>query len=151
MNQLTQFSLKPVPKSEREAIVQQVRDSILSGDTNPLDAEIALKGLEEMADAIRKAIRPYVATEASKYGENTFEHNGTTIELSSRRTYNFSKCNDEYWTAQWKAETTAKEARAEREKFLKAIPPEGVVNTNTGEIIAPPTYTTADIITIKIK
>lgn len=145
------FSLKPVPQAEREAIVQQVRDSILSGDTNPLDAEIALKGLEEMADAIRKAIRYYVMKEATKYGEKTFNHHGTTIQISERKTYDFSKCGDEFWQGLKDAENTAKEGRAEREKFLKSIPPEGVVLPNTGEILQAPSYTTTEILTIKIR
>jgi hypothetical protein len=149
MNELS-LSLRPVAKADREALVQQVRDSILSGESNPLDAEIALKGLEDMIDLIRKSIRTYVIDEAVKFGK-TFDHAGATVTIIERKTYDFSQCGDEYYNGVKAAENAAKEAAKEREKFLRTIPYEGVVLPGTGEVVNAPTFTTADIIQIKIK
>lgn len=151
MSELITIGLKPVPKEERQAIVEQVRDAILSGEQDPLKAEIALKGMEDIIDMIRKEIRYYVLKEAAKQGEKTFEYSGATIQVSERKTYDFSKCGDDYWQGLKDAETTAKEARSEREKFLKSIPMEGVVLPNTGEVLQAPSFTTTEILTIKIR
>ena len=147
---IEKISLKPISKAQKMVIVEQVREAILSGNQDPLMAEVALKGLEEMIDETRKMIRFYVMQELDKYPEKTIVKYGAEITREDRRTFDYSACGDSAYDNLKEAADVAKSQMKDREKFLKAIPIEGVITTD-GEIIRPPVYTTATVLKISIK
>lgn len=149
---IAQFTYLPATKAERETFVALCVDEVLSGHRNPLELEVMLKNLEETINAIRKhpEVKEYVREEAEKYSEKTFKAFGVTITKTSRTTYDFSGCNDSTWQELKDQEAELKKKVKEREEFLKSVKPGmNIADSETGEMLLPPSTSTTDSLTIK--
>ena len=93
---ISNLSILPQNKQERETFVQKVKTEILNGDYNPLDVDIYFKNLEETIKAIRKDedIKNLILEECEKYNNKSFEYKGNLITVTSRTTYDYSTCGD---------------------------------------------------------
>lgn len=91
MNTLANLSTLPFSKVEQSNFVSQVVEEILSGNINPLEADLKLKAMEESITKIRKdeKVKQYVIEEAEKFGK-TFEHSGVTITVTQKTTKDFA-------------------------------------------------------------
>lgn len=126
----------PTTKLEIEPFVNKAIGEILSGNVDPLKAEIELKILEEAISKIRKdvRVRNYVMAEAEKYNKQEFM--GCKIQLSIRNTPDYS--GDTEWQI-LKAKLKSREALL---KECNGVDPE------TGEEVV--IYKSSEILTIKL-
>lgn len=133
MNTLQKLPLK---KADIEPFVNRAIEEIVSGNIDPLRAEIQLKILEESINKIRKDIRVknFVRDEALKYDKQTFL--GCKISISYRQTADYSGDNE--WL-------TLKGKLKAREALLKEC---GGVDPETGEEVV--LYKSQEVLTIKI-
>ncbi|MDD2285832.1 MAG: hypothetical protein PHU98_06270 [Mariniphaga sp.] len=149
---ISTLSQLPLTKEQQKSFSQKLTEEIISGEVDPIKAEILLKSLEETIKSVRGniEIKRIVVDEVERNG-NKVEMYGAEVSVSSRKTYMFESSEDSEWEqldSQIKSLTERKKAR---ETFLKAIPGTGTVDPNTGEIINAPTYTAAPVITVKFK
>lgn len=126
----------PTTKADIEPFVNNAIGEILSGNIDPLKAEIHLKILEEAISKIRKdvRVRNYVMEEAAKYTGQTYL--GCQIKLSVRNTPDYS--GDTQWMV-LKANLKAREA------LLKEC---GGVDPESGECTV--VYKSSEILSIKL-
>jgi hypothetical protein len=146
---MTQETIQEYPLlttlEKKEVFKQNIKDRVLEGRLNPLEfyrqAKIAGDCIEELkkdADILSCA-----QDERARYGKEKPSINGSIVDTGSKTTYDFKSCNDPVWNE-------LKEKISEREKLLKALPPEGMADPSTGGIIMPPTSKVSNFITVKI-
>ena len=155
MNELAIYM--PTGKVAKQQLEGQLRSMYLSGDFDPLDIEIKVKGVSDAIEAVRKdpEVRDAVMDALSLYNEKTIELEGAKVQkrLTPAR-YIFSECGDPEWSkldAQIKALT---EQRKDREGFLKSLKKmEVIVDQDTGEAVEvqPPIKTQGETLAITFK
>ena len=152
MNAIEKLNTLTMSRAEAQDFTNAIRDAILSGDVDPLRLEVGLKSLENAISGIRKdeEIRAAVLSQAAKHGK-TFTAHGAEISVTERRTFDFTFCNDAEWDLLNEEEARVKEEKKRREAFLRTIPEAGVVDPETGALIYAPTFTTTEVLTIKIR
>lgn len=125
------FNKIPATHSQIDEVVANAKDKILSGDYNPLELEIQLKALEETIKRIRadRTVKEYVAEEANKYPDKSFNIGSVMITKGVRKTYDFNQ--DKEWITLKTIEVTASDERKLREKKLKS----SFVDSESGEIV----------------
>lgn len=149
---LSYLTILPLDKEQQKVFVQKAIDEILSGYENPLKIEGVLKGIEETIKAIRAdvRIREAVFTELEKHG-TTAKVYGCEFTKSNRKTWGYDVCNDSVLAElEAKAGEIAEKIK-DRRRFLQTLPEGGVVNPDTGEVILPASFTTTEVLTVKIK
>jgi hypothetical protein len=152
-NAIAQFTYLPATKAERETFVQMCVDEITSGTRNPLQLEIMLKNMEDTIAAIRKRqeVKDLVLQEAEKYSEKTFSFMGAKVTKVERSKYFFNECGDSVYNDLVTKKSSLDEKIKERETFLKTIKPGiEIADTETGEVIKPPTTATTTSLTITL-
>lgn len=149
MSNLIQLNQMPQSKSEIAAYVSNVKDMILSGNIDGIDAAIMLKSLDEIIKSLRddKEIKSFIQSEVAKYGKSA-EVKGCKVSLSERKTYDFK--DDSEWFILETNIQELKEKQKERETFLKAIT-KPVADSETGEMIYPAPYSSTDVVTVTLK
>ena len=130
---ITQFNLT---KSQIDSFACKVLDEIDTGNYNPLAIHLCLKAMEELVKKLKDGIADQVLAEAGKYGRQ-FEYLGSKIQLSERRTYDFS-C-DSIWCELDKT-------KKEREEMLRHITGP-LADPESGEMIYPAQFKIIPIIT----
>ena len=127
----------PKTKADIEPFVNNLIGTIISGEIDPLKAEIELKLIADAIATVRKDVRvkQYVMDEAEKYNGQDF--NGANIKLTIRNTPDYS--NDNEWA-------TLKAKMKAREAFLKST---NGVDPDTGEQVV--IYKSTEVLTIKFK
>ncbi len=133
---IRQFNLT---KSQIDIMACKALDEIDSGNYNPLAIHLCLKAMEELIKKLKEGIADQVLIEAEKYGKQ-FDYQGSRIQLSERRTYDFS--NDSTW---YDLDKTKKQ----REEMLKHIT-SPLADPDTGEIIYPAQFKITPVITITL-
>ncbi|MDD5508428.1 MAG: hypothetical protein PHD25_08895 [Bacteroidales bacterium] len=133
---ITQFNLT---KSQIDSFACKVLDEIDTGNYNPLAIHLCLKAMEELVKRLKDGIADQVLAEAGKYGKQ-FDYLGSRIQLSERRTYDFS-C-DSTWCELDKT-------KKQREEMLKHIT-QPVADPETGEMIYPAQFKITPVITISL-
>lgn len=143
MYALSIFNQQPLSKAEQSNFVNQAVEEILSGDVDPVVADLHLKALEEVIGKIRKneQVKEYTLTEAQKYGK-TFTKNGVKIEIGNRKTKDYTGCGDRVYSELMEQQEALKAQIKAREKMLDTG-----VNPETGETYNPP----ADTVTTFLK
>ena len=136
LSYITQFSLT---RSQIDFFVNKVLNEIDSGEYNPLTIHLCLKAMEELVKKIKEGIADQVMIEAEKYGKS-FEYMGAKVELSERRTYEYSQ------DLTWSQINKSLKQREELLKYLTAP----LADTKTGEIINPPPFKTTQVISISL-
>lgn len=136
---MTDF-LKPYHYSLKER-VEEIKQGVLDGDINPLNAMEAVKRMDEYLSDLKKSITDIALDELDKYGEKEVTFGNAKFSKSSSGRYDYS--NDEEWVA-------LNNAKKEREKTLQtAYKTKGELVVD-GEVINKPIYK-ANKESIKIK
>lgn len=148
---ISHLTILPLTKKEQQSFYQQIKNEIANGNANPLHLKVVLKAVSDTIKMIDQDedIKFMTLKEADKYSEKTFDAYGCKISLSNRKTFDYSECNDSVYNSLVATFEATKEEIKKREEFLKAIPNEGTVNPETGELITAPKFTTSEIITVK--
>lgn len=133
---ITEFSLT---RSQIDFFAQKALNEIDTGLYNPLSIHLCLKAMEDLIKKIKEGITEQVMLEAEKYGKN-FEYMGAKIQLSQRRTYDYSV--DDTWNQ-------ISRSLKQREELLKYLT-SPMADTETGELINPIPFKTTSIITISL-
>jgi hypothetical protein len=138
ISKINEFNLS---KEQIKNFIEKATNEALNGNYDILEVRKNIKILEDVAKGIKQAIEPTVLDEAAKHGK-TFNYCGVQFQTSIRNTYDYKSCNDDKYN-------TLKTDLKARENFLKSMT-EPVADTDTGEIINPPTYKSTESIKIKL-
>lgn len=133
---ITQFNLT---RSQIDTFARNVLDEIDTGNYNPLNIHLCLKAMEELVKRLKDGIADQVLAEAQKYGKQ-FDYLGSKVQLSERRSYDFSY--DSIWN-------DLDKTKKEREELLKHIS-SPLANPETGEMIYPVQFKVTPVITITL-
>ena len=143
---LSTLSVLPSNRDQIRSFSRQLKDEILSGNTDPLKALVQLKFIEKMLEDILKdeELDHLFVKELQLYGkEKTVEIAGAKLmqtEVGTR--YDYEASGDPKWFDLKKESTEVSERLKEREKFLQTIPYDaGVVDPDTGVFITRPPKT----------
>ena len=128
---LKTIKLIPACGSKQEQFSLQLLQMVMSGEVNPLEMELYLKAMEDVAKKVRsdKGFKEAVIDEAEKYTEKEFRVGNAIVTKSGRSTLDYS--DDSEWQR-------LNNERKDREKMLKGLSKE-MVDPDTGEIVKPPT------------
>ena len=156
MTTVSVISLFPENKKEIAEFTAKYIDEICNGINDPLKEFIKLKKIDATLKEIAKSekIKEAVLTQANKHGK-TFDYNQAKVEVCELCTkYDYSSCGDKEYLSLM-TEIMELDAKIKiREKFLKAVPYEGItqVDKETGECyeIYPPAKTSETGVKITI-
>jgi len=154
MKALTTITI-PEGKTAIQRFTQSTIGLILSGDVDPLEAEVKLKAVAEAIDAIRKhgEVRHVVMMEAAKYIDKTFDVYGAQVtrKLTPAR-YDYEACGDPVWASLNNQINALYDERKQREKLLQALTaPQSFLDDQTGEVtlVRPPVKEQGETLAIK--
>lgn len=135
----------PATVSDISYLKSSIKQSILNGEKNPLEFYVQAKLLTDLVDDLKKDadIFDCAYSERLKYGKEKPNVNGSVIDISSRTTYDYASCGDPVYDE-------LKDKIKAREQFLKALPPEGTVDPESGVFIKPPVTKESQFFTVKI-
>ena len=137
----------PATRDQQKEFAGKLKNEMLSGNFNPLQAHIFIKSvidtIKEVLDD--KEVKDYVMEEARKHNEKTFEFAGAKVTVANKPTYDYSGCADLVYNAMVADMNKLKEQMKAREAVLKTG-----VNADTGETFAPVKVTNSEYLTIKI-
>ena len=88
---------KILSKSQVIDLFVETKDSIMSGNQDPLKVAVHLKALEDLISRLRKdeQIQDYTLEQSLKQGEKIFSIYGAEISIQEMGTkYDYSICND---------------------------------------------------------
>ena len=151
----TDLSLFETSKTERQEFAQAVINNAKEGHLNPLKLHLQVKCLEDLIKQITShpSYRELTLDEAYKYGKS-FEHYNAKFEIKEMGVkYDYSVCNDPvYNNLKSKLALLEDEIKA-REKYLKAIPSQGVETLLEDEVVTlyPPNKTSTTSISVNLK
>jgi len=144
--------LKVLPETTQElqSFYLDVKNTLMGGNENPLDFMRNLKAMEMLLKMLSsdKEIKELVIQEAEKY-DKKFDYKNVSFELSQRRTFDYTNCDDYIFNDSSEKMDFYKEKIKERQTFLKSL--KEPVFDETGTQINPPIYKVNDIITVKFK
>jgi len=128
-------------KKEQAEVAKNILDPVLDGESNPMEVDVLLKSLENIIKKVRQdpAFREVLSDELDKYPGKTFSYNAAVYQRTQKGAYQYSE--DDKWNE-------IAEAKKQREVLLKAIPDEGILDGETGEIIHKPSKRTTDVTSI---
>ena len=151
---LSTIKLMPLSKTQIIEFAEQLKETLESGNVNPLELALYFKAIEETIKQVKDTLSPLALNEAEKYGKS-FNYNGASVSIKELgTTYDFSQCNDAQWNDYDEIIKVATELKKQRETFLKSLTDAmTIVNDVTGEIetIYPPIKKSTTGITITIK
>ncbi len=118
-------------KANIQSFAEKFISSVTEGHENPLKTAAILSGLETAIKAIREGIKDVVVTECKEAGKG--QYNGVKIEtMEAGGKYDFATCKDVIYNG-LAAEMEALDIKVkERQKFLKALPKDGLTITDEG-------------------
>lgn len=151
MNAISTLTVLPKTKGEIRNYVEQVKESILDGYTNPLVSAQMLKSLEDIIKALRddKEIKEYILSEADKYGEKSFDFEGCKFTKRETPRYDFKNCNDSTLKMLEMQENDIKGKVKARKDMLKKLE-EPTPDAETGEVINPPTVNKTSVLSVTL-
>lgn len=138
--------------------VASMVEAIENGEVNPLELYANLKKASKIIDSVldTETVKEAITREYQKFGKKEVDYRGVTfVQSESGVKFDYSGCND---TVINELEAEKKELDAkikERQKFLKNLPVDGIVNVdeNTGDIntLYPPSRSSVTIIKANVK
>jgi len=146
------LNVVPHNKEEIQKIASALVKSVLDGDRNSLEVDIALRYLEELVSQIRDNVflKKEVLAEAEKYPEKTFKAHGAEITKCAVGTrYDYSECKYKYYTDTLEEIKHLNAEKKECEKLLQGLS-EDMVIAETGEIVHPPSKTSKEGMRVKL-
>lgn len=144
MNTISVLKLMPETKAQQENFANQVLQSVLTGNVNPVDLDIMLKSIEETISKIRKnaEFKDYLSDELDKYHEKTIDFVNCEITKAGRTTMEFKE--DHVWS-------DLKRKLKAREDLIKLSRTSPVVDAETGEQVFPVTTKSSEYLRYKFK
>ena len=138
--QLTQ-TIVPLNREERFQKVQELSELFTSGRYNPLDLHLLFKSWIDTIEATLKNsdVKKAIEIELDKMPK-TFDHLNCKVTKATKKTYDYSTCNDSIYNSLIEQMETIKLEIKSRESFLKALPDNGAVEESTGELINKPSF-----------
>jgi len=149
------LNLFSVNKEGIKSMINQATNVVANGNVSALDIDLQCAAAIATAEGIRKAIKPYVITEAAKWGDKPFTYKGAELHLTSVYTsYDYSNCNYSDYNKFSKEIADLKEKLKECETFLRGLrAPIEILNNETGEveIVSPPIKSVTEGLKVSIK
>jgi hypothetical protein len=151
----TDLSIFETTKAERQAFAQSVIKGIKDGLSDPLKIHYQVKCMEDVIKNITSDpdYKSMTLDEAAKYGK-TFEHFNARFEVKEMGVkYDYSVCNDPTYNKLKAQLTVIEDELKAREKYLKAIPSQGVQTLLEDEVVTlyPPAKSSTTSITVNLK
>jgi len=137
MNVMSVIRLLPESNDQVSKFSNELKDTLDSGDVNPLDILLCIKGFEKMVKNIKEYLNQLAVDELSKYSEKDIEYKTAKLSVVEAGVkYDYSNCND-FEIAKYAISTLELKAKIEsRQNFLKGIKGSvNIINEETGEII----------------
>ena len=136
--QLTQ-QIVPLNIEERFQKVQELTELFTNGSYNPLDLKLLFKSWIDTIEATleNSTVKSAIDAELDKMPKS-FTHLNCKVTKASKKTFDFSVCNDSYLDELYKEQQQLKDTIKQRETLLKAIDDNGMVNPDTGELLSAP-------------
>lgn len=151
---LSTIRLLPFSKQQVEVFSSQIKDSLMSGEVDPLELAVYFKSIEKTIEAVKETLSPLALAESEKSGKS-FEYKGAKIEIKELGTkYDYSKCGDTEFERLESEINALNDRKKEREAMLKNLTGSlTVVNEDTGEMetIYPPVKRSTTGIAITIR
>ena len=137
----------PLSKSQQQDVINNSIDLILSGEIDPLKAEITLSSMEKVIEAIRKnpKVKDLILYEAAK-NPKIFEIMRAEITQSSRTTYKYEDCGDDVLNDLMAQKSKIDEQIKIRQSIIKSG-----VDASTGETFNAPKSSTTCYLKITFK
>ena len=120
-------------------LARGVKENILAGEIDSLDAMVALKGVKKAVELLEKdaEINESVMSRFDMYNEKTvnLKHASITIKDTGVK-YDYTVCNDIVYNELMMELDALNKRIKERQEFLKTLPENGldVLDHNTGEV-----------------
>lgn len=151
----TDLSLFETTKAERQEFAQSIINGIKDGHTDPLRVHYQVKCMEEIIKTITSNPEYKFITliEAEKYGKS-FEHFNAKFEVKEMGVkYDYSVCKDPIYDELSQELSDLEDRVKAREKYLKAVPKEGVQTLIDDELVTiyPPAKSSTTTITVNLK
>ena len=129
--------------------------SLKEGLSDPLKIHYQIKCIEDFVKTLTSdaEYKTLLLDEASKYGKS-FEHLNAKFEVKEMGVkYDYSVCNDPTYNKLKAQLTVIEDELKAREKYLKAIPPQGVQTLLEDEVVTiyPPAKSSTTSITVNLK
>ena len=145
---------KILSKSQVIDLFVETKDSIMSGDQDPLKVAVHLKALEELISKLRKddQIQDYTLEQALKEDGKTFNIYGAEIQIREMGAkYDYSNCNDSLLDGLYNQMTILKKQIKDQETMLKTMKEDKPLISPDGEILHPPMKRSKTGIAITLK
>ncbi len=151
----TDLSLFETSKTERQEFAQIVLNNAKEGLINPLKLHLQVKCLEDLIKQITSNpdYKELTLDEAYKYGK-TFEQYNAKFEIKEMGVkYDYTACGCPIMNDLLSQQEELTKAIKEREKFLKAIPTQGLETLIEDEVVTlyPPVKTSTTSISVNLK
>ena len=152
---VTDLSLFETTKAERQDFAQSVVNGLKEGLSDPLKVHLQVKCMEDLIKQITShpGYKDLTLDEAAKYGKS-FEHYNAKFEIKEMGVkYDFATCGCPIMNDLLSQQEELTKAIKEREKFLKAIPPQGLETLIEDEVVTlyPPQKTSTTSISVNLK
>ena len=151
---ISTLKLLPFSANQVELFSNQLEQSLLNGEIEPLELAIYLKAIEKVAERLKPELQRLSIQEAERYGKGEFQLMGAKVQVRELGTkYDYSNCGDIEFEMIESDLNAVAERKKNRESFLKSITePLQLINEETGEAykVYPPSKksTTGIVITL---
>lgn len=149
------LSFFDIDKESRKAFAESLILGLKEGLSDPLKIHYQIKCIEDFVKTLTSdaEYKTLLLDEASKYGKS-FEHLNARFEVKEMGVkYDYSVCNDPTYNKLKAQLTVIEDELKAREKYLKAIPLQGVQTLLEDEVVTlyPPAKSSTTSITVNLK
>ena len=129
-NVLSTITIMPKDAYEREAFVERAVEELENGTYN-------IRTIHPLITSLEKLIKALKSEEAYR---DLLERETDIIKVVEVRKYDFASSDDSTWSILNNRLKETKDALKSREQFLKALPPNGTIDSETGEVVKAPNF-----------
>ena len=154
MNIQSVIKLLPENKEQIANFTVMLRNLLDSGEVNPFEILICIKGFEKVIENIKPLLIELSIDEYDKYSEKEVIYKGVKLVKKEAGTkYDFSNCGDVHWERYNSDIILLTNSKKERESFLKTIENNlNIIDQETGEVyeLFPPSKKSTTTISVSI-
>lgn len=134
-------------------LAEKAIQAVLEGEVDPITAHINVSKMELAIKTFKndERVRELTIRELWKYGKKGVFGDCTMEEAEAGVKYDYSECGDSRLEELYAMRQALDQDIKEREAFLKSIPPSGVADVETGEVVYPPAKSSKTIIRTTFK
>lgn len=147
MNALIQLNSLPETREQQKTFIHAAVEELINGDYNIMQYYVKAKLMLDTLDKINKSkrIKPLILEEAQRYNNQSL--NGCTIQVVTKREYNFDNCNHAEYNRLKKLQAETEQSLKAIENMLKSLV-SPVADPESGELIYPPVVTENEYVKI---